>query len=72
MSAVENALDNKAMLAKAAGLRVAGLSCITNSAAGISTTPLSHEEVTEATRHAMTRMKKVVLNFWKEVAREGI
>lgn len=62
----------EAMLAKAAGLRVAGLSCITNSAAGISATPLSHEEVTEATRNAMARMKTVVLNFWKELAREGI
>lgn len=62
----------EAMLAKAAGLRVAGLSCITNSAAGISATPLSHEEVTEATRQAMARMKAIVLNFWKEVAREGI
>lgn len=62
----------EALLAKAAGLRVAGLSCITNSAAGISANPLSHEEVTEATRNAMQRMKQVVLNFWKEVAREGI
>lgn len=62
----------EAMLAKAAGLRVAGLSCITNSAAGISATPLSHEEVTEATRNAMARMKTIVLNFWKEIAREGI
>jgi purine-nucleoside phosphorylase len=62
----------EAMLAKAAGLRVAGLSCITNSAAGISATPLSHEEVTQATRNAMARMKRVVLNFWREVAREGI
>ncbi len=62
----------EALLAKAAGLRVAGLSCITNSAAGISATPLSHEEVTEATRNAMSRMKRIVLNFWREVAREGI
>lgn len=62
----------EAMLAKAAGLRVAGLSCITNSAAGISATPLSHEEVTEATRNAMARMKAVVLHFWKEISREGI
>ncbi len=62
----------EAMLAKAAGLRVAGLSCITNSAAGISATPLSHEEVTEATRKAMARMKQVVLNFWKELAHESL
>jgi len=33
------------------GMRVLGISCITNLAAGISTTPLSHDEVTEtATR----------------------
>ncbi|MCZ7591346.1 MAG: purine-nucleoside phosphorylase [Kiritimatiellae bacterium] len=62
----------EALLAKAAGLRVAGLSCITNSAAGISANPLSHEEVTETTKLSMQRMKQVVLNFWKEVAREGI
>lgn len=62
----------EAMLAKACGLRVAGLSCITNSAAGISASPLSHEEVTETTRRAMGRMKTVVLNFWREVAREGL
>lgn len=62
----------EALLAKAAGLRVAGLSCITNSAAGISAHPLSHDEVTEATRQAMQRMKQVVLNFWAEVSREGI
>ena len=62
----------EALLANAAGLRVVGLSCITNSAAGISANPLSHEEVTEATKQAMQRMKQVVLNFWKEVSREGI
>ncbi len=60
----------EALLANAAGLRVAGLSCITNSAAGISENPLSHEEVTETTRLAMERMKKVLLNFVVEVARE--
>jgi purine-nucleoside phosphorylase len=62
----------EALLANASGLRVVGLSCITNSAAGISANPLSHEEVTEATKQAMQRMKQVVLNFWKEVSREGI
>lgn len=62
----------EAMLARAAGLRVAGLSCITNAAAGISSVPLSHEEVTETTKRAMARMKNVVLQFWKEVAREGL
>ena len=62
----------EALLANAAGLKVVGLSCITNLAAGISKQALSHEEVTEATRNAMARMKSIVLGFWKEVAREGI
>lgn len=62
----------EALLAHAAGLRVAGLSCITNLAAGISKQALSHEEVTEATKNAMARMKGVLLAFWKELAREGI
>lgn len=61
---------HEAMLAHAAGLRVAGISCITNLAAGISPTPLTHEEVTATTRAAMPRMKKVVGQFWKELARE--
>ncbi len=40
----------EATVANAAGLRVAGLSCITNMAAGISGPHLSHEEVLEQTR----------------------
>lgn len=62
----------EALLANAAGLQVVGLSCITNLAAGISQQALSHEEVTEATKGAMSRMKSVLLGFWKELAREGI
>jgi purine-nucleoside phosphorylase len=62
----------EAMLAHAAGMRVAGLSCITNLAAGVSKEPLSHEEVTQATSKAMPRMKSVILRFWKELHREGI
>lgn len=60
----------EALLANAAGLRVAGLSCITNSAAGISTHPLSHEEVTETSRQTMPKMKSMIANFWKEMARQ--
>ncbi len=56
---------NEAIMAHAAGLRVAGLSCITNWAAGISPTPLTHEEVTETTRHAMPRMRAFLQAYWK-------
>jgi len=58
----------EALLANAAGLRVAGLSCITNSAAGISAQPLSHEEVTETSRQTMPKMKAMIGGFWKEMA----
>ncbi|MBU0677543.1 MAG: purine-nucleoside phosphorylase [Verrucomicrobia bacterium] len=58
----------EAMLANAAGLNVAGISCITNYAAGISKEPLTHEEVTETTAKAMPKMKELLLTFWKELA----
>lgn len=59
----------EAMLANAAGLRVVGLSCITNMAAGILNQPLTHQEVFETSQKAMASMKKLILQFWKELAR---
>ncbi len=38
----------EACVARASGARVVGISCITNRAAGLSPTPLSHDEVIEA------------------------
>ena len=38
------------IVARARGMRVLGISCITNMACGISSSPLSHEEVLETTR----------------------
>lgn len=61
----------EAQLASSMGLRVAAISCITNLAAGISPTPLSHKEVTEATDAAMPRMKALVAAYWRELARIG-
>lgn len=45
-----------AILASAAGMRVAGLSFITNLAAGISPNPLAHEEVIAVSRREMPRL----------------
>lgn len=42
----------EAIQARALGLEVAGFSCLTNWAAGMSPAPLSHEEVLETGRHA--------------------
>ena len=62
----------EAMLGHAAGLRVVGLSCITNMASGISPTKLSHEEVTTTAREAMQRMQSVMRACWKAVTRDGL
>jgi purine-nucleoside phosphorylase len=58
----------EAILANAAGMKVAGISCITNYAAGILDQPLSHEEVTQATATAMPRMKTLLLKCWDKLA----
>ncbi|MGN0853341.1 MAG: purine-nucleoside phosphorylase [Kiritimatiellia bacterium] len=47
----------EAIFAHACGLEVAGLSLVTNLAAGISPVPLCHAEVLEATRRAQTMMQ---------------
>lgn len=62
----------EAMLANAAGLRVVGLSCITNMAAGILNQALTHQEVFDTSQQAMARMKKLILQFWKELAKETL
>jgi len=48
------------IVAKSLGMRVMGISCITNMAAGILKKPLSHEEVIETTRKVEEKFKKLV------------
>ena len=60
----------ESQLAHAAGMRVLGLSCITNYAAGITKEPLSHDEVTLATKAAMPKMKTLLSEIWKEFLNE--
>jgi purine-nucleoside phosphorylase len=55
----------EAIVARQCGLRVAALSCITNLAAGISKTPLSHEEVLETGE----RVKRIGANLLKNFAK---
>jgi purine-nucleoside phosphorylase len=57
----------EAILANAAGLTVAGLSCMTNFAAGILDQPLTHAEVTDTTRQTMPKMKALLEAFWAEL-----
>ena len=53
----------EAIVAHAAGLRVAALSCITNMAAGILNQPLSHAEVLEESTRAQPQMRALVKAF---------
>ena len=58
----------EAIVANALGMRVAGLSCICNWAAGISETKLTHEDVNEVATATMSRMKKTITHFLKGLA----
>ncbi|MES2176860.1 MAG: purine-nucleoside phosphorylase [Gemmatimonadota bacterium] len=51
------------IVARALGLRVAGISCITNMASGISHHALSHEEVLETTTLVADRFESLVERF---------
>jgi purine-nucleoside phosphorylase len=48
------------LAARHMGLRVLGISCISNLAAGISKGPLSHEEVQEATGRVRSRFESLL------------
>jgi purine-nucleoside phosphorylase len=58
----------EATLGHALGLRVCGLSCISNKAAGISKEKLKHEDVEQAAKIALPKMKATVLSFLKKLS----
>jgi purine-nucleoside phosphorylase len=53
--------------ARAAGMRVAGMSCVTNLASGITTAPVDHEEVLAVTHEAAGRFEAVVMEWVREL-----
>jgi purine-nucleoside phosphorylase len=53
----------EAIVARQCGLRVAGLSCISNLAAGLQKTPLSHAEVLETAERVKPQAARLLLNF---------
>ncbi len=61
----------EAIAANHMGLKVCGISCISNLAAGISENPLSHEEVQEAANVAAPAFEKLVTECVKRFAYEG-
>ena len=70
-SAVGMSTVPEAILSNAAGMKVAGLSCITNTAAGVGNAPLSHDEVIAAGNSARPRMVSVVNEFLKGLSQRA-
>ena len=64
----------EAVAARHAGTRVCGISCITNKGAGLSATPLTHEEVKETGERVAPLFRKLVwdsiVNIHKELSEE--
>lgn len=56
------------LVARALGMRVAGVSCITNVAAGLSNTPLSHAAVLETTARVAASFERLVTAFVQRIA----
>lgn len=57
----------EAIAAKHCGMRICGISCICNLAAGMSQAPLNHEEVQEAADEAAPGFKKLVTEVVKKL-----
>jgi purine-nucleoside phosphorylase len=56
------------IVARHMGIEVAGISCVTNLAAGLSPTPLSHEEVYEAGRKVEAQLAALLARFIPKIA----
>jgi purine-nucleoside phosphorylase len=61
----------EAIVARQLGLRVAGLSCITNLAAGRNPVPLSHSEVLQTARHVQVEGFALLTEFARSYAEGG-
>lgn len=56
------------IVARHMGIEVAGISCVTNLAAGLSPAPLSHEEVNEAGRKVEAQLAGLLTRFIPKIA----
>lgn len=54
------------IVARALGMRVAGVSCITNAAAGVTGAALTHEEVLQTTERVSAAFERLVVEFLKQ------
>ena len=58
----------EATAARYLGMRVLGISCVTNMAAGISKTPLSHSDVVEVGKRAESELRTILLKVLAKLA----
>ena len=61
----------EAILARHAGLKVLGLSIVTNRAAGLADQPLSHDETLSVAGQAAERLERLLTNAMKELVRHA-
>jgi purine-nucleoside phosphorylase len=66
-SAVGMSTVQEAIAVRHMGARLAAVSCITNPAAGISDTPLNHEEVERASLAASSNLARLLVALLKEL-----
>ena len=55
------------LVAKAIGMRVMGISCITNLACGLSVTPITHADVLATTKAAAARFERLIIASLEEL-----
>src|SRR4030095_8762943 len=54
---------HEVIVARAMGMRVAGMSCITNLASGLTDQVISHQDVLEITKKAGEQFEKIAIDF---------
>lgn len=57
----------EAVAANHMGMKIVGISCISNLASGISPTPLSHKEVQKAADHAAPKFQALVTSIIEQI-----
>jgi purine-nucleoside phosphorylase len=67
VDAVGMSTVHEVIVARAIGMRVAGMSCITNLAAGLTEGSISHEEVLEVTKAAGEKFEQIAIEFVKRL-----
>ena len=67
VDAVGMSTVHEVIVARAIGMRVAGMSCITNLAAGLTDGTVSHEDVLEVTKAAGEKFERIAIEFVKRL-----